>query len=175
MKIKAQNTIEIISLASIVLIVVVSVFMFMKSNSTNVANLSKLNNSGASNTITNSAGNSSNIQTSETYTKIDVETAGALSSMVAQMKATELKKALDNKTISDLYSVKSNDDEDIFDLANKLITELNLTVSPFDKTDLSSTTKDSLVDVAVKARERLGSEQNETYTTYTAVLAKIIS
>jgi len=175
MKLKAQNTIEVISLVTVVLIVVVSVFMFTKSNTQNTANIAKINTTGVNNAVSSTTGSSTNVQTSSAYAKVDVETAGALSSIVAQMKESDLKKALSNKSIDELYTVKSNDDEDVFDLANKLINDLSLPVSPFDKTDLSTSTKDSLVKVAIDAKNRLGSTPNATYTMYTAVLAKIIS
>lgn len=176
MKLKAQNTIEIISLVVVVLVVVVSVFMFMNGNSTTeLANLSKINATGNNSSYSGSNESSSNLQANGAYSRVDVETAGALSSMVAQMKESELTKAIENKSIDELFSVKSSDEEDVFDLANKLINELSLPVSPFDKNDLSSSTKESLVKVAVDAKVRLGNQKNATYTMYTAVLAKIIS
>ncbi len=175
MKLRAQNTIEIVSLVVIVAVVVIAVFMFMNGNkSANLANLSEINTIETSNNMQGTNGTSTNIQTSAN-SKIDVETAGSLSSIIVQMNENDIKKALLDKSIEEISSVKSSDDEDIFDLANKLITELSLPVSPFDKADLPSNAKETLVKIAVDAKTRLGDNQNQTYTMYTAVLAKIIS
>lgn len=170
MKLKAQNTIEIISLVTVVLVIVVAVFTFVRGNNVNIANLSKIDN-----VVNQEVGNlGSNINEIQINKTVDAETAGSLSSILANKNQSEITKSLKSKSISEILSVKTDDNKDVFDLANILINDLSLNIEQFDKSNLPLTVKDSLVQVAIEAKKELGTNISNTYTMYTAVLAKII-
>lgn len=170
MKLKAQNTIEIISMVSVVLVVVVATLMFTNGQKLNLSNLSAINiNNGQQNQIIKPT---QQINTITNSVQTDIETAGTLSNTVANMNETEIIDKLSNKTNADLLTVKSVNNEDVFDLANTLIDNLALTVSPFDKNDLTDTTKAALAKVAVDAKNKLGSDNtSSTYGTYTVYIS----
>ncbi len=175
MKLKAQNTIEVISLVAVVVIVAGAIFMFAKNHNGEIANLSSINTIESNNVQSPSSPSGGNdLSSSMQKPGISAETAGSLSSIVANMNENALKKALKDKTAQDLYNVKSYDDKDIFDVANSLIDELGLKISPFDKSDLAVNTKDTLVEVAMEAKAKLNGAQSASYKMYTAMLAKII-
>ena len=178
MKLKAQNTIEIITMVSLVVVVVLSAFMFMSGNNNSMANLSSIN---TGKTVVKQVVNN-NISTNfvtKTGT-IDSETAGSLSSIVVNMKDSELLNSLNNKTIDDVLAIKTDDGKDVFDLANELIKEYQgqITVSPFeDKLALNDDTKKDLVKVKIDTKAILDKTQktNSTYDKYIAILSVIIS
>lgn len=180
MKLKAQNTIEIITMVSLVVVVVLSAFMFMNGHNNDIASLSSINTGG--NTSVKQIIKNNDISTNFTTKTgtIDAETAGSLSSIVVNMKDSELLNALNNKTIDDVLAIKTDDGKDVFDLANELIKEYQgqITVSPFeDKLALNDDTKKDLVKVKFDTKAILDKTQktNSTYDEYIAILAVIIS
>ena len=178
MKLKAQNTIEIITMVSLVVVVVLSAFMFMSGNNDRVASLSSINTGKAPVKKVVKKNISTNFIT-KTGT-IDAETAGSLSSIVANMKDSELLNSLSNKTIDDVLAIKTDDGKDVFDLANALIKEYQgqITVSPFeDKLALNDDTKKDLVKVKIDTKAILDKTQktNSIYDEYVAILSVIIS
>lgn len=178
MKLKAQNTIEIITMVSLVAVVVLSAFMFMNGNNSNIANLSSIH--VGKSTVNPVVNNSFSTNFTTKTGTIDAETAGSLSSIVVNMKDSELLNSLNNKNIDDVLSIKTDDGKDVFDLANELIKEYQgqITVSPFeDKLALNDDTKKDLVKVKIDTKAILDKTQktNSTYDKYIAILAVIIS
>lgn len=173
MKLNAQNTIELVALIIIVLIVVVSVFMFFGNKNYNMLSMTKINNINAEG-FNESSGNSSNVTDNNMPQIVDIETAGSLSNKIANISEAELADAIEKKTVSELYGVKSANDEDVFSLANKLIDELNLGLEHIDTSNLTKNSQKALVEVAIKSKNKLGDSSNATYTMYSAILAKII-
>ena len=179
MKLKAQNTIEIITMVSLVVVVVLSAFMFMNGHNNDIASLSSINTGG--NTSVKQVIKNNDISTNFTTKTgtIDAETAGSLSSIVV-IRDSELLTALNNKTIDDVLAIKTDDGKDVFDLANELIKEYQgqIKVSPFEyKSALNDDTKNDLLRVKNDTKAILDKTQktNSTYDEYIAILAVIIS
>lgn len=171
MKYKAQNVIEVIALVSIVAVTILAWFMLTTDKNINIANLSKVNKSAQ---ISSEEMNQLNSSGSDNRNNNITETAGSLSNYVISMNKTELENTLANKSIEQITIAKSASGEDIFDLGNALINELNLKISPFDKSDLSDDTKERLVQVATEAKIVLNGGTSSAYTNYTALLAQIM-
>ena len=171
MKHKAQNVIEVIALVSIVAVTILAWFMLTTDKSVNITNLSKVDKLAQ---ISSNEINQLNGPNSVNRNNNITETAGSLSNYVIAMSKTELENALTNKSIEQITIAKSANGEDIFDLANALIDELNLRISPFDKNDLSDDIKEKLVQVAEEAKNVLNGGTSSVYINYTALLAQII-
>lgn len=177
MKLRAQNTIEIITMVALVCVVVLSAFMFMQGNNTNIASLSAINTGKKNITINKEvATNSSNKINDDN----NFETAGALSSTIANSTANELYAALSQKTLNDVLVSKTNDNKDIFDLADILIQENSLTISEFGSNrniEFNDEVKSRLVNIAVQTKTKLDKEQktSSSYDLYIDILAQIIN
>lgn len=176
MKLKAQNTIEVITMVALVVVVVLSAFMFMQGNTSNIASLSSINvekkvivdNKNKIESSTNTITNDSNF-----------ETAGALSSTIANMNANELNNALSQKTLNDVLVNKTSDNKDIFDLADILIQENSLPISEFGSNrniEFNDEVKFRLVNVAIQTRNKLEKEHktSSAYELYIDILAQVI-
>lgn len=121
MKLKAQNTVELVIMVSLVVVVVISIFMFMGGSTQKMANLSKIDDSRIGNSSSVSIGSGSSTNT------VDVETAGALQSNIATMSQSSIERQLaSSSAYSYLASNATKDERDIFDLANDLIEECGL-------------------------------------------------
>lgn len=121
MKLKAQNTVELVIMVSLVVVVVISIFMFMGGSTQKMANLSKIDDSRIGNSSSVSIGSGSSTNT------VDVETAGALQSNIATMSQAAIESQLaSSSAYSYLASKATKDERDIFDLANDLIEECGL-------------------------------------------------
>ena len=177
MKLKAQNTIEIITMVALVGVVVLSAFMFMHGNSASIAGLSQINTGKSSHTVNSSvSNNSSNVITDDN----NYETAGALSSTIAKMDKDELYNALKTKTLTDVLLVKTEDNKDIFDLADILIKENSLTISEFGSNrniEFNEEVKGRLVNIALQTKDKLAQQQktSDVYGLYIGLLAQIIN
>lgn len=176
-KLKAQNTIEIITMVALVGVVVLSAFMFMQGNNTHIANLSKINTGKATVAQTSQA---SNVSTNTTTTPNNYETAGSLSSTVANMSENEIYDLLKNKTLNDVLIVKTSDNKDIFDLADTLIQENSLKISEFGSNkniEFNEDVKTRLVEIASQTKNKLEKEQktSTTYNLYMDLLSQIIT
>lgn len=174
MKLKAQNVMEIITMVALVGIVVVTAFMFMNGNNSKLANLSSINTNKSSTSVTSSLKS----QTStNTITTADTETAGALSSILAHSDKTGLAQTLASLTVEDVLLVKTNDNENVFDLADKLIDTHSLPISPFNgEYAFNDDSKLRLKDVAVKTNEKLTQTQatSTTFESYIYLLKQIL-
>ena len=177
MKLRAQNTIEIITMVSIVVVVVLSAFMFMHGSDNKMVALSGISKTNFSNTAYIDKEKSTNIKTNNT---IDSETAGALSSRVANMNNSELLDKLSNKTINEIMNIKTTEGKDIFDLANELIKEYQgqITVSPFEEKELlNNENKKDLVTVKIETKRILDitKKTDLVYEQYITLLDIVIS
>ena len=179
MKLKAQNTMEVITMVALVVVVVVSAFMFMNGKNSKLANLSAINSTSTKPAI--SKVNKAPILKTESATTptSDAETAGALSQLVANMNRQELLNALANKTLNDILLPKTQEtNEDIFTLADILNTayleDKDIKFFGTNRTNIPPNYKEILVDVAIGTKEKLGTNTNSVYELYVALLADII-
>lgn len=178
MKLKAQNSIEIITMVALVAVVVVTAFMFMHGNNSNIASLSGIN---TGKTTPVSLSNKTPLQrpvtTVPTSSKTDIETAGALSSILAYGDKNALANRLATLTLNDVLVVKTQDNETIFELADSLINEYNLPVSPFKgEYAIDDDAKLRLMDIAVKTNDILTQKESTsaTFDAYVSLLKQIL-
>lgn len=163
MKLRAQNTIEIITMVALVAVVVVSAFMFMNGNNANLANLSSINDGKKSIAVSKapSINREHSVINTTTQTSADIETAGALS-LLAQISKNDLKEKVANKTLNDFLVIKTEDNEDIIDISNKVIESFPLPKSPIDRNSDINTIKAEIIDVAIAARDKINANNNQT-------------
>ncbi len=177
MKLKAQNVIEVITMVALVAVVVVTAFMFMQGNNSNIAKLSSINTGKATSSSPAKAPVTKPITTPKTPSTTDTETAGALSSILAYNNKTELAVKLASLTLNDVLVVKTENNETIFELADKLINEYNLPVSPFNgEQAIDDDAKSRLMDIAVKTNDILTQKDTTsvTFNSYISLLKQIL-
>ena len=174
MKLKAQNTMEIITAVAVVAVIAVAVFMFTSARNENLANLTGVKPTAESVDML-AADESSRFSKSLSPAHINEETAGSMANMVKTASKTELTEKLSSKTDKEITSFQSDDGKDVIDLANELIDELDLNFSKITRDGSVEDISNELVNVSLIAKEKLNGKDNTTYNTFLAVLGNIIN
>ena len=174
MKFKAQNTIEIITAASVVAILVLAVFLFYGSNNRKIAQMTeiKTNGSGVSTSIVDSSVNETDMALNKTGT----ETAGSLQGGVDTIKVSS------NVNTTNSYEKAANikvrvveDEESIIEMANDLIDELKLSNSKITAKSIDTGVMAQLMNVSSSAKTKLDmtGQTSAKYNNFSSALDNI--
>lgn len=148
---KAQNIIEIALLASVIVVVAISVIAIYNNQKMEMADLSKVNVNKQ--TVDLSTASSGKLQENAPYKPI--ETAGAMSNLLSSLGMTmdEFNSKMSEITYDDLKKA-TEQENDIVTMANKLIDDLKIDISKIGKDKVDVNTLRSLAEVASKASEQ---------------------
>ena len=171
MKLRAQNTIEVITMVALVGVVVITAFMFMQGNNTNIAKLSQITTNttklAAKDTTINDSTSKNDI-TNKTIAEVSGTNAQKVADVleeINQMDSSTLEHQLANELSSKNayeHTTSMNQDNGPVKLANNVIEDFSLLRSPISIQDEPKHIISEIINVAVDAH-KITKTQETTY------------
>lgn len=156
---KAHNILEIALLLFFVVAVSFTAFSIYNNQKMQLADLSKSTIKSQSVDLKSANLNASKLNDTVPYNK--TETAGTNALTYLGKSASELEAALSEVTYADLVAASENNEENIFTLANSLISQLNLKYANVSENDINVNTLSTLVGVFDAAISAVDSSNTE--------------